>query len=96
MEGGGRTDEGLIHGEGARGHMNDRSSAVPAEALREILDAHGQWLKSAKARGKRADLRGADLANADLKGVGLRRARLVRATLSGADLRGARLATGLS
>jgi uncharacterized protein YjbI with pentapeptide repeats len=76
--------------------MNDRSSAVPAGALREILDAHGQWLKSAKARGKRADLRGADLQKANLAGASLEAADLRGtdfrdADLGNADLRRANL-----
>ena len=51
---------------------------MPQENLREVLEAHKQWLDSYGLNGKKADLRGADIQSTILKGADLR----------GADLRG--------
>ncbi len=63
----------------------------PADAVAGVLDAHGQWLRTAGREGKRADLRGRSLAGMDLSGVDLREAELRDVELRGADLRHADL-----
>jgi uncharacterized protein YjbI with pentapeptide repeats len=68
-----------------------------ADALAAILAAHGRWLATGGAQGRRADLgrldlRGLSLAGADLSGADLATARFLTAPqLAGADLTGARL-----
>jgi len=75
------------------------SAAPPrrADVLAAILEAHGRWLATGGAEGRRADLggfdmRGLTLAGADLTGADLATARFLTAPqLAGTDLTGARL-----
>lgn len=57
------------------------------EKLREVLEAHKQWLNSVGKSGEKADLRGANLLGANLCEADLREADLCGADLSNADLR---------
>ena len=59
--------------------------------LKQILDAHREWLESGYAKGSRANLYGANLYGANLSGADLSGADLSRANLSGANLYGANL-----
>jgi hypothetical protein len=71
------------------------SKTYTPEELREVLTAHGKWLRGenggSRAKPYDADLRGANLREADLREANLYDADLREADLCGADLRGAYL-----
>ncbi|MGE3153435.1 MAG: pentapeptide repeat-containing protein [Nitrospiraceae bacterium] len=68
-----------------------RTDSFSYEALKGVLQAHGEWLQSNGSTGERADLRSAVLRRVELPHVNLSRALLDSADLSGASLPGANL-----
>ena len=60
--------------------------AVSASRLKQILEAHEEWLEPDGKEGKRADLTKANLGGANLQGADLVRANLHEAHLTGANL----------